>query len=280
MAPLPLSMTGLAADLLDRAGAHAWLQQLAAGATPAVALPPYGNPPSVETQDSEIVVRGEVEFLLDGVDADVWLLRGRQSSGPAWFVCPASAGGVEVSQLRLVDETRHAARLVLSDARLPADHLIAQGSICENLEARLLTHAALALAADSAGGAQAILDKTLEHLRVREQFSRPIGSFQALKHRAADLHLKLVSTFSLLEEATLAVDEDRPDAATLSLLAGAQAADAYAAIAEDALQLHGGIGFTRDHDAHIHLKRAKLSQALLGGPASLRDRAAGLHAVA
>lgn len=178
----------------------------------------------------------------------------------------------------LVDETRHAARVTLDRVRIPSDNLLVTGADCDAIDRRLLSNAALALAADSVGGMGAILGKTLEYMCVREQFSRPIGSFQALKHRAANLHLRLATAQAMLEEAVSAAEGALADADDLALLACAQASDAYAFVAQDALQLHGGIGFTRAHDAHIYLKRAKLNQALLGGTSALRDRAAaGCH---
>jgi alkylation response protein AidB-like acyl-CoA dehydrogenase len=274
MAPLPLLGTALAADLLDMAGADAWLARIAAGATSGVALPPLGDGLTIEAQAEGFVVTGDAAFLLDAADADFWLLAARLPSGPAWIACPSRAAGVGIETRRLVDETRHAARAALTEVRLPPDSLVAAGADFDRLEARLAMHAALAVAADSAGGAQALLEKTLEYLRIREQFSRPIGSFQALKHRAADLHLRLTTSQTLIEEAADAVAESRAEAEELALLAGAHAVEAYARIAEEAVQLHGGVGFTRDHDAHVHLKRAKLNQALLGGPTALRDRAA------
>jgi alkylation response protein AidB-like acyl-CoA dehydrogenase len=274
MPPLAVTSTALATDLLDAAGAEAWLSRIADGATLAVALPPFERLPELRSSGAGLACTGELPFLLDGADAEMLLFQGRSVGGPVWIACRSDAPGVSVAPVGLVDETRSAARVALSNVELQSEAIIARGEAVRRLEGRLAHHAALAFAADSVGGSAAILRKTLEYLRVREQFSRPIGSFQALKHRATNLYLRMAKARALLDEATGAMNGE--GACELALLAFAYGADAYAAIAEDALQLHGGIGFTRDHDAHVHLKRAKLNQALLGGTDRARDMAGGV----
>ncbi len=274
MPPISLFATALATSVLEQVGGDTWLERIVAGETAAVSLPPHGALSLIERTNDGVLVSGEVDFLIDGVTADFWLLR----ASDAWFVCANDVSGSSVMTQSLVDETRHAARVTLDRVRIPSDNLLVTGADCDAIDRRLLSNAALALAADSVGGMGAILGKTLEYMCVREQFSRPIGSFQALKHRAANLHLRLATAQAMLEEAVSAAEGALADADDLALLACAQASDAYAFVAQDALQLHGGIGFTRAHDAHIYLKRAKLNQALLGGASALRDRAAaGCH---
>lgn len=135
---------------------------------------------------------------------------------------------------------------------------------------RLADHAARALAADSVGGCAFILQTTVEYLGMRKQFGRVIGSFQALKHRAADWKVVLEACRALTAAAFSETGDDAPDPASVK----AYVCDAYATIAGDAVQLHGGIGFTWEHVCHIYLKRAKLNQALLGGQTANMDRAA------
>lgn len=134
----------------------------------------------------------------------------------------------------------------------------------------LVDHMALALASDCVGGSAFILNATVEYLCVRTQFGRVIGSFQALKHRAADWKVLQEACHALTGAAFAAHGADAPDASGVK----AYVCDAYAAIAGDAVQLHGGIGFTWEHACHIYLKRAKLNQALLGGSITHLDRAA------
>jgi alkylation response protein AidB-like acyl-CoA dehydrogenase len=134
-------------------------------------------------------------------------------------------------------------------------------------EARVL------IASDAVGGGEAILEKTLEYLKTRVQFGKPIGSFQALKHRCADHKVRLEAAKFLVEKAHTAPQEERSLWASIAKFS---ACDVYADLAADSVQLYGGIGFTWEHDAHLYLKRALFSQFLLGGSANEQDRAAGL----
>lgn len=275
MPPLPVVSSALAGDLLGRAEADQWLVRLAEGAKFAVCLPPWSEL-RLEGGDGGSRLFGALPFLLDGADAEALLVRATSASGAVWLAIDTQAADVVCTPVPLVDETRNAASVDFAGVAIPPSSVIAEGDMARLLDDVLATHAALALAADSLGGAKSILAKTIEYLKVREQFGRPIGSFQALKHRAANLHLKATVAQALLDEAVDASRAGDGSAPMLARLAYAQAADAYAAIAEDCLQLHGGIGFTRDHDAHLHLKRAKLNQALLGGADAARDKAARL----
>ena len=131
----------------------------------------------------------------------------------------------------------------------------------------------MALACDSIGGAEIIFDATVAYLKTRKQFNRLIGSFQALKHRCADLKVLLEVSGTSVEQAVQAMRE-HSELAGLASMAKFYAGDAYAHIAGEAMQLHGGIGFTWEHDCHLYLKRAKLNQALYGGSRWHQDRAA------
>ncbi|MBM3594423.1 MAG: acyl-CoA dehydrogenase [Alphaproteobacteria bacterium] len=275
MAPLPVISCALAGDLLARAESGQWLARLGEGAKFAICLPPWSEL-WLEGGDGGSRLYGALPFILDGADADVLLVRAQLEPEAVWMAIGTKAASVVCTPVPLVDETRNSAGVDFAGVTIPPASVIAQGDMARLLDNVLAAHAALALAADSLGGAKAMLGKTIDYLKVREQFGRPIGSFQALKHRAANLHLKATVAQALLDEAVDAARARDGSAAMLAHLAFAQAADAYAAIAEDCLQLHGGIGFTRDHDAHLHLKRAKLNQALLGGADAARDEAARL----
>jgi alkylation response protein AidB-like acyl-CoA dehydrogenase len=126
------------------------------------------------------------------------------------------------------------------------------------------------------GLADAVLTLTIEYLKTRMQFGKPIGSFQALKHRCANHKVSLESTRAMTHEAVRHWAEGRSDAAARSSLAKAHACDMATVIATDAVQLHGGIGFTWEHSCHLFLKRAKLNEALFGTRAAHEDRAAAL----
>jgi alkylation response protein AidB-like acyl-CoA dehydrogenase len=135
------------------------------------------------------------------------------------------------------------------------------------------SYMALALAADSLGGARAIALKTVEYMKERHQFDRAIASFQALRHRAADLVVRIAAQESLLEQAVQALEWGSPDAAMWTRLSKAGATEAFVFVAADCIQLHGGVGHTWEYDPHIYIKRARLNEALLGTNRSLRDQA-------
>lgn len=137
-------------------------------------------------------------------------------------------------------------------------------------------HASLALACDSLGGAEAILDLTIAYMKTREQFDRPIGSFQALEHRAATWKVLLEATRALVQSAVRKCDAGEGDREAVSACAKFYACDAYAAIAGDSVQLHGGIGFTWEHECHLYLKRAKFNQMLFGAAEEHMERVATL----
>jgi len=135
-----------------------------------------------------------------------------------------------------------------------------------------LDHAVLAGAAEQVGGARRIFDVTVEYLKTRIQFGRPIGSFQALKHMAADLLLEVESATSAAQHAARAVSTDIRTAEGPIALAGFVCAETYDTVAMQAIQMHGGIGFTWEHPAHLFLRRARTGLQLFGGPRLHRER--------
>jgi alkylation response protein AidB-like acyl-CoA dehydrogenase len=133
------------------------------------------------------------------------------------------------------------------------------------------------VASDSLGAARAILSQTIEYLKGRQQFGRPVGSFQALKHRAADMAARLAVMEHLVAQGAQSFG---PDAAMWSFVAKSETCDAFNDIAADCIRLHGGVGFTWEYDAHLFLKRAHLNGVLAGTNAELRDQAAAQLAAA
>ena len=175
----------------------------------------------------------ELMETTDGTDPDVWRQVGTQLDLPGIAV-PEEYGGVGEPG---------AARAVLD---------------------RTLDVAAIALAAEQLGGAQRALDMAVQYARVRRQFGRPIGSFQAIKHRCADLLLEVESLRSAVGYAAAAVAAGSAEVPVLASLLKAYASEVYSHVAGENIQIHGGIGFTWEHDAHLHLKRAKASELFLG----------------
>jgi len=184
---------------------------------------------------------------------------------------PADASRLTRTPLPTLDQTRKLARLDFD--LVPATLIGAAGDGAAVL-GRTLDVAAIAQAAEQLGGAQRALDMAVDYLKVRHQFGRPIGSFQALKHRCADLLLEVESLRSAVQYAAAAVAENSDEVPVVASLVKAYASDVYFHVAAENIQLHGGIGFTWEHDAHLYFKRAKASELFLGDAAYHREHLA------
>ncbi|MBO0745091.1 MAG: acyl-CoA dehydrogenase, partial [Candidatus Dormibacteraeota bacterium] len=152
--------------------------------------------------------------------------------------------------------------------------LIGEEGTAGPVVSKTLDLAAIGLAAEQVGGAQRCLDMSVDYAKMRYQFGRPIGSFQAIKHKCADMLLQLESARSAAQYAAWAAAEDSPEVPVVASLAKAVCSDAYFFAAAENIQIHGGIGFTWEHDAHLYFKRAKSSQLFLGDTAYHRERLA------
>jgi alkylation response protein AidB-like acyl-CoA dehydrogenase len=214
---------------------------------------------------------GHKGFVLDGRTAGLILVIGRSGAGLGLFAVQADADGLTRTLLPTLDQTRKLARLDFDGV---AAMLVGTEGAGEAILARTLDVAAIAQAAEQLGGAQRVLDTTVEYLKVRHQFGRPIGSFQVLKHRCGDLLLEVESLRSAVQYAAAAVAEDAPELATAAALVKAYASDTYFHVAAESIQMHGGIGFTWEHDAHLYFKRAKASELFLGDATLHRERLA------
>ncbi|WP_223199425.1 acyl-CoA dehydrogenase family protein [Solihabitans fulvus] len=220
---------------------------------------------------------GDKVLVLDGEQADVVLVVAETGRGPALFELDRSALAGSVRRETPMDSGRRSAALRLVSA--PAVLVGAEGRGAELL-ARTLDVACAAIAAEQVGAAARCLRDTVAYTKVRVQFGRPIGAFQAVKHRLADLYVRLESARSLSYAASWAVAVRSPDAAALAAAAKSYGSQAYAAIAAEGVQLHGGIGVTWEHGAHLHLKRAHATAQLFGDPVAQRVRLGGLIGVA
>ncbi|MFK0284858.1 acyl-CoA dehydrogenase family protein [Streptomyces sp. NPDC090499] len=223
-------------------------------------------------------VSGTKMFVVDGRSADLVLVVARTTTGPRLFAVEGTAPGVTRTRLETLDPTRRLARIDLDGAPAqavgPEDADAAAGYL-----RRVTDLAAVALAAEQAGGAQACLDAAVAYARVRVQFGRPVGSFQAVKHKCADTLVKVEAARSAAYHALSVAAADPPEwreRAAAAAVAAVCCADAYTHAAKENIQIHGGIGCTWEHDAHLHLRRAKSSEQLLGSPAAHRRRLAGL----
>ena len=219
---------------------------------------------------------GHKSFVLDGHAAGLILAVAATKTGDAGnlslFAVDADAVGLTRQALPTLDQTRKLARLAFDHT--PA-RLIGPPGAARAVLDRTLDVAAIALAAEQLGGAQRALDMAVAYAKIRHQFGRPIGSFQAIKHRCADLLLEVESLRSAVGYAAAAVAAGSTEVPVLAPLLKAYASEVYSHVAGENIQIHGGIGFTWEHDAHLYLKRAKASELFLGDASYHRERLAG-----
>jgi alkylation response protein AidB-like acyl-CoA dehydrogenase len=221
----------------------------------------------VATQSGDgYTLDGTKMFVLDGHVADLIVVAARLAGttgdeGIALFTVDGDASGLTRTALSTMDQTRKQAKLEF--AGVAATPLGTPGSGWAALS-KTLDQAAVAIANESVGGAQMVLDMSVEYAKVRVQFGRPIGSFQAIKHKCADMLLEVESGKSAAYYAAWAAAEDNDELPVAASLAKAYCSDAYFHATAENIQIHGGIGFTWEHDAHLYFKRAKSSELLFG----------------
>lgn len=255
------------------AGESELLPQVAGGERTAVlAVPlstwPGGAFPSAVRVDGAALT-GRVTSVADARAADVLLVPAQGPDGPSLWVVDA----FEVVPRTSLDMTRPLGDVMLSDA---AGRQVAEGPQAEQALADALTVGAGILASEQLGLAEQCLETTVAYLKTRYQFGRPIGSFQALKHRAATLWVEVTRARAAARYAAGCLATADPDTAVAVSLGAAVCSDVAVLAAEECVQLHGGLGFTWEHPAHLWLKRAKADQIALGTPDRHRARLAGL----
>ncbi len=282
--PVPfLSSTVLAGQVLAHAGEAALtaLERVAAGELATLALADADgvwDPAKVEVTatvgDGACTVDGVVPFVLDGADAALVVVAARTPHGVDLFVAETRSAQVGTVVVETLDLSRSQALVTFTDA--PATRVTTGGS-ADAAVRPALDVAAVAMAAEQFGGAQACLDMTVAYVKDRRQFGRPIGSFQAIKHACADL-LVLVEACRSAVVRALEVEGSPEALAEAAAVAQSWCSDAYRSVTAETVQLHGGIGFTWEHDAHLYFRRARADAALLGSAAHHRERLAGLLA--
>jgi alkylation response protein AidB-like acyl-CoA dehydrogenase len=216
-------------------------------------------------------IDGAKSFVLDGHVADQLLVTARGADGVGLFLVPAKSPGIEITRLSMVD-SRNAARIRLTGVVVPDDSLLGGANLLE----ALLDRARAALAAEMLGAASEAFERTVQYLKDRKQFGVPIGSFQALKHRAAHLFGEIEITRSAVLAALTALDEQTPDAAAVVSLAKAKANETLHLASNEGVQMHGGIGMTDEHEIGFFMKRARVAEASFGSTAFHRGRYADL----
>ncbi|HEY1971917.1 MAG TPA: acyl-CoA dehydrogenase family protein [Pseudonocardia sp.] len=263
----------------DPAAARRWLPRLAsAESRAAVAVlessgrwEPSGVRTAAIPDRDRWLLTGDKEFVVDGHSADVVFVLARTEVGLSFFEVDGRAEGMVRTALPTMDLTRKQARLEL---RATPARLVGGDGAGWDTVARLLPIASVVLAAESLGGMQRTLEMSVEYSKVRVQFGRPTGSFQAIKHKCADMLLAVESARSAVYHAAETAATDRAELPLAASLAAAYSQDAYLDCAAENIQVHGGIGFTWEHPAQLYYKRAQSNRVLLGDPVFHRALAA------
>ncbi|MFN6118519.1 MAG: acyl-CoA dehydrogenase family protein [Actinomycetes bacterium] len=211
---------------------------------------------------------GTKMFVLDGHTANLIIVAARTDKGVSLFAVDGGAAGLTRTALSTMDQTRKQAKLEFSNT--PATLIGAEGEGWNTL-GRVLDLAAVGLAAEQVGGAQKVLEMAVDYAKVRVQFGRPIGSFQAIKHKCADMLLEVESAKSAAYYGMWCAAELNDELPSVASLAKAYCSEAYFHATAENIQIHGGIGFTWEHPAHLYFKRAKSSELLFGDPTYPRE---------
>jgi alkylation response protein AidB-like acyl-CoA dehydrogenase len=221
---------------------------------------------------------GEGSFVPDAVEADrVLVLAMDQEEGVFIICCQRDSPGLQVEPQPVLDGTRSLATVIANDVLVTEESILRFGDDPEVAARRLIDRAALAIACDSLGLAEAMLDTTVAYVQVRHQFGRPIGSFQAVKHACADMLVQVSVCQELLSDAIEAVVDGSADAPFAVSRAKSHICEAAVWVVGKAMQLHGGIGYAWDTGIHVYLKRASLNRSLFGAARAHRARLASRY---
>ena len=263
----------------DEAAKKAYLPGIAAGTT--IATLAYTEPSgkwdesgitaTASGSGSDFKITGTKSFVLDGHTAGLIIVAAKTGKGTSLFAVEGNAAGLTRTALSTMDQTRKQAKLELKDT--PGKLIGTEGQGWSVLH-KVLDLAAVGLAAEQVGGAQKVLDMAVEYAKVRVQFGRPIGSFQAIKHKCADMLLEVESAKSAAYYGMWCAAEMNEELPSVASLAKAYCSEAYFHATAENIQIHGGIGFTWEHPAHLYFKRAKSSELLFGDPTYHREQLA------
>jgi alkylation response protein AidB-like acyl-CoA dehydrogenase len=274
-----IASTVLSGQVLAAAGdvAGAWVQRIAAGEVIAPAILDQQGVVAEEGgpcvfDPASCTINGVAPFVAHGVHASGWLVAARSDQGPVLAVVEAGGPGVTPITMRTLDFTWPMAQVEFVEAPVS---VVAEGDIARKALWHGEAVGVLAIAADQLGGAQRAFDLTLEYIKIRRQFNREIGSFQAIKHRMADALSLVEMSRSAIERIAWTSPEER--AQTLSTdasIAKVWCSSAYVDVVAEMIQLHGGVGFTWEHDAHLYFRRARFDAAYLGDAQMHRARLA------
>jgi alkylation response protein AidB-like acyl-CoA dehydrogenase len=268
----------------------AWLPKITSGEAratlawmePSAELGARGITLQATAKGAGFTLDGTKLFVHDAHTADVIVVAARTGSGKSpeegisLFLVPKGTPGLSVTLLPTMDQTRKLCEVGLKNVALGAEALMGQAGSGWAPLARVIDRATVALCAEMCGGAQKVLEMTVEYAKIRQAFGRPIGSYQGVKHKAADMLVDVENSKSITYYAAWAMDEGVPEGPLAVSMAKAYVSDAYRRVSGAGIQLHGGIGFTWEHDLHLYFKRAKGSEFTFGDATWHRERVAQL----
>jgi alkylation response protein AidB-like acyl-CoA dehydrogenase len=268
----------------------AWLPKISSGEAratlawmePSAELGAGGITLQATAKGAGFTMNGTKLFVHDAHTADVIVVAARTASGKSpeegisLFLVPKGTPGLSVTLLPTMDQTRKLCEVGFKEVAVGPEALMGQPGSGWAPLARVIDRATVALCAEMCGGAQKVLDMTVEYAKIRQTFGRPIGSYQGVKHKAADMLVDVENSKSITYYAAWAMDEGVPEGPLAVSMAKAYVSDAYRRVSGAGIQLHGGIGFTWEHDLHLYFKRAKGSEFTFGDATWHRERVAQL----
>ena len=235
---------------------------------------------TAERGDGEYIISGTKLFVPDAQVSDLIICAARTGAssvleeGISLFAMDRNSDGLKITPLKTMDQTRRVYEVSLERVRVPANRVLGGLGRAWPVIERVLNRATIGICAEMVGGAQKMLDMCVDYAKQRIQFGRPIGSFQAIQHKCADMLLLIESARSAVYAAAWAASKDGQDTALLASVAKAYTSDAYRFVTGEGIQIHGGMGFTWEHDAHLYFKRAKADEFNFGDANYHRARVA------
>lgn len=284
--PSPFIWTVMFAEAINRAGSAAQKKRFlpaivegkliatAAWQEPSGSWDSNGIAMTAKAAGGGFMLDGVKLFVNDGHVADYILVAARTGSGEdgiTLFAIDAQREGLTSTTLKTMDQTRKLSELKFAGVKATSADVVGMEGAGWKTLSEILDRGKVMLAAEMMGGAQRVLDMTVDYAKVRVQFGRPIGSFQAVQHKCANMMVDVEGAKSAVYYASWAVSNDHPEAALAASVAKAAASDAYRRVSAEGIQLHGGIGFTWDHDLHLYFKRAKSAEFTFGDAAWNRE---------
>lgn len=226
---------------------------------------------TAEATGDGYVLNGTKAFVLDGHTADILIVAAKNDDGLGLFIVEAGTNGVQTNYTPTMDQTRKQASVELKNVALSTDALLGSFQDGQQVLDQTLQLASVALAAEQLGAAERCLETAVEYSKTRVQFGRAIGSFQAIKHKCANMMVKVESARSAAYYAGWVASEMPEELPLAAAQAKSYCSEAFFYCAAENIQIHGGIGFTWEHEAHLYFKRASGTQTLLGTPQEHRE---------